>query len=84
MDRRPPCPPGLAIGTPNIWNDRSFGLAQAIWAVECGGFDIILLTETKIQTEAFSHNRLGYNVICSTVRLSSAGGAHGGVGLVSQ
>ena len=27
---------------------RGFGLAQAIWAVERGGFDVILLTKTNI------------------------------------
>ena len=50
--RRPPHPPGIAIRTLNIWDGRGFGLAQAIWAVEHGGFDVMLLTETKIQSEA--------------------------------
>ena len=45
------CPqrtPGLAIGTLNIQDGWGFGLAQAIRAVERGGFDMMLLTETKI------------------------------------
>ena len=57
--RRPRHPPGLAIGTLNIWDGRGFGLAQAIWAVEHRGFDVMLLTETNIKTEVYSHNHLG-------------------------
>ena len=42
--RRPPRPPGLAIGTLNIQDGRGFGLAQAIQAVERRGFDVMLIT----------------------------------------
>ena len=44
----------------------------------------MLLTKTKIQSEVYSHNRLGYNVTCSAARSSSAGGAQGGVGVVAR
>ena len=40
---RHPRPPGLAIGTLNIQDGRGFGLSQAIWAVERGGVDMMLL-----------------------------------------
>ena len=43
-----------------------------------------LLTKTKIQPEAYSHKRLGYNMTCSTERPSSAMGNHSGVGLVTR
>ena len=38
------------------------------------GLDVMLLTEKKIQTEAYSHNQLGYNVTCLSARPSSSGG----------
>ena len=59
-------------------------MAQAIQAIECEGFDVILLTKTKIQPEAYSYNHLGYNVTCLTARPSSDGGAQGSVGLVTM
>ena len=79
---RPPRPPGIAIGTLNISDGQFFGLAQAIRAVERGGFDVMLLTETKISTTAYCWNRLGYEVTCLTALPSRSGGAQGGVGLV--
>ena len=63
---------------------QGFGLVQAIWAVERGGFDVMLLTETKIFMMAYCWIRIGYNVTCSASRLSSAGRFHGGVGLVMR
>ena len=83
LRRQPPHPPRLAIGTLNIRDDRGFRLAQAIWAVECGGFDVMLLTDTKIQTEPSSHKCLGYDMTCSKVRPYSSRGYQGGVGLVT-
>ena len=59
-------------------------MVQTIWAVECRGFGTMMLTKTKIQSEANSHNRLGYNVTCLTARPSSAGGDQVGVGLVTR
>ena len=48
-------------------------IAQAIRAVERGGFDVMLLTETNIHTEAYSHNCLGYDVTCLAVRHTALG-----------
>ena len=50
--------------------------------MESGFFDVMLLTETKIQLEVYSHNRLGYDVTCSAACPSSARLDKGGVGLV--
>ena len=44
----------------------------------------MLLTERNIQTEAYSHNRLEYDVTCSKARLPSARGDQGGIGLVRR
>ena len=77
--RRPPRPPGLAIGTLNIRDGRGFGLAQAIRVVQRGYFGVMLLTETKISTTAYCRNRLGYDMTFSEARPTSAGGAQGGV-----
>ena len=49
--RRPRAPPGLAIRALNIRDGRGFWLAQAIQAMERGVFDVIMLTETKIQSD---------------------------------
>ena len=76
--------PRLAIGTLNIRDGQGFGLAQAIRAVERVFFDVMLLTKTKIQSEAYSQNRLGYNVTCLTAHPSSFGVAQGGIRLVKR
>ena len=57
--RRPLRTPGLVIGTLNILDVRGFVLAQAIQAVEHRGFDVMILTKTKISTTAYCQNRLG-------------------------
>ena len=44
----------------------------------------MLLPETDIQSEPYSHNRLGYKVTCSAMQPSSAGGAQGGVDMVMR
>ena len=59
-------------------------MAQDIREVERGGFDVMILTETKISTTAYCQNRLRYKVTCSAVRPSSARVAQGGVGLVTK
>ena len=44
----------------------------------------MLLTEMKIQSEAYLHNCFGYNVTCLANFTSSDRGAHVSVGLVTQ
>ena len=46
--------------------------------------NVMLLTETKIQLEEYSHNRLGYDVTCLAERPSSARGSQGGIGMVTR
>ena len=41
-------PRGIPPKTYNTRNGRGFSLAQAIWAVHLGSFDVMLLNETKI------------------------------------
>ena len=52
--------------------------------MERGGFDVMLLTEMKIQLKKYSHNQLGYAITWSAARPSSARGSRGGVGLVTR
>ena len=52
--------------------------------MERRGFDVMLLTKTKIQLEAYSHNRLSYDVNFSASRPSSAGGSQVGVRTVTR
>ena len=52
--------------------------------MECGGFDVMLLTEMNIHTEAYTHNRLGYELMCSKAHPFSAGGYQCGVGPVTR
>ena len=61
-----------------------FGLVQSIRAVESRGFGVMLLTETKIPTTAYFRNRLSYNMTFLVARMTSDGGAKGGVGLVTS
>ena len=71
----PLCPTGLSIGTLNIRDGQGFGLAKAIWAVEHGGFEVMVLTKTKISTLAYCWNRIGYKVTCLTARPTSSRGS---------
>ena len=49
--RCPPHPPGLAIRSLKIWDGGYFRLAQAIQAMERGGFDLMILTEKEIHMD---------------------------------
>ena len=42
----------------------------------------MVLTNTKITSKAYCHNRLGYDVVCSLVVTTATGGAQGGLDLV--
>ena len=42
----------------------------------------MIMTETKINNQAYCCNRLGYNVVCSLILMTGAGVAQGIVGLV--
>ena len=59
---RPQRPPRINIRTLIIWDILGFRLVQAIWAVERGFSDMILLTKKKIQSDMYSYNPLGYNL----------------------
>ena len=50
---RPPPPLRLFIGTYNILYGRGFGIDQDIRAVQVGGFDLMVLTETKANGQAY-------------------------------
>ena len=62
--RRPLHPQGLYIGTFNIHIGQGFRIMQDIQVVQIGGFDLIVLTETKVTNQDYCHNRLGYNMVC--------------------
>ena len=47
-------------------------------------FEVMLLAKTKIQIEAYLHNRMGYNITCSEAHPSRSGGYQGGAGLVMR
>ena len=53
----------MYLGTFNICNGRVFGLVQGIRAVQIGGFDLMILTETNITERDYCCNILGYNVV---------------------
>ena len=52
--------------------------------MEHRGFNVMLLTETKIQLEVYLQNRIRYDATCLAAQTYSAGGAQGGVGLVTR
>ena len=59
-------------------------MVQDIRAVEHRGFDVMLLTETKIKLEVYLYNCLGYGMTCSLSRPYRARVSQGGVGLVTR
>ena len=48
LSRNLPRPWGLSLGKYHTRNGQGSGIVQAIWAVERGGFDVMILTEKKI------------------------------------
>ena len=63
LRRQPSLPQGLSIETYNIRNGRGFEISQAIRVVQVGGFDLMILMETKVTVPAYCHNRLGYYMV---------------------
>ena len=59
-------------------------MTQAIHTVEIGGFDVMILTKTKISTTVYCWNWLGFEVTCSTAHPTSNGGDQGGIGIVTM
>ena len=56
------CPTRPQVLYPGVFNIRNiwgFGFAQAIWAAQIGGFDLMVLTENNITDQAYFCNRLG-------------------------
>ena len=62
--RRPLCLQGLSIRTFNICDGRGFGLVQDIRLVQIDGFNLMVMTETKVTNKAYCQNRMGYDVVC--------------------
>ena len=63
LRRRPPRPRRLSIGTFNIRNGWGFRITHAIRAVQIGGFDLMILMDTKVNNQAYCHNMMGYDVV---------------------
>ena len=75
LRRRTLRPWGLSIETFNIYGGHGIGLVQDIWAVQIGGFDLMVLTERKVTNQAYYHNRLGYYMVCYPNILTEYGGS---------
>ena len=58
-----PHPWVLSLRTLNINNGRGSGIAWSTQAVNIGGFNIMILTDTRITDEDYFRNRLGYDVV---------------------
>ena len=71
-----PLPQGLYLKTFNIRDGWGFEIVQSNQAVHIGGVDLLILTETNINVQDYFQNRLGYNVLCTLVITTAAGGAH--------
>ena len=79
---RSPRRQGLSLGAYNIFYGWGFGLDQAIQAFHLVRFDAMLLTNTKITSESYFHNRLGYDMVCFPAVTTDTIRAQGVVGLV--
>ena len=77
-------PWGLSLVNFNIRDVRGSRLAQAIRFVKIGGFDLMILMETKISNQDYFCNSLGYYVVFLPTIVTTYGGAKVGVGLVVQ
>ena len=54
-----PRPQELYIGIYNIRYGQGFEISQVIWEVQVGGFDLVVLKETKVTGQDYFRNRLG-------------------------
>ena len=57
-------------------------IAQAIQAARIGGFDLIIIMETKITNQAYCCNKMEYDVVCSKVIMSADDNAKGGLEMI--
>ena len=80
---RPPHQPRISIRTINIRDGRIFGIAQVVRVVDLGGFELMVLTKTKISIILYCQNWLGYDIVCLVHRSSRSSIAQGGMVLVS-
>ena len=58
-----PRPRGLSLGTYTIWEGQGPGITQAIRAARNCGFDLMIMTETKITYQSYCRTRMGYDVV---------------------
>ena len=82
--RQPPRPRGISINTFNIRDGRGLGLVHPTWKVQDGGFNLMVLTDTKVTNQAYSYNRLPYNMVCLPETKADDGLAQGGARLVAR
>ena len=52
--------------------------------MQIGGFNVIILMDTKVTNQAYFQNRLSYDVVCSFVIITNSVRVSGGLGLVVQ
>ena len=77
--RRTTYPRVLSLGALNIRNGRGSRLAQAIWVVKIGSFNLMILTEVKTTNHNYFRFSMGYKVICLSMSMTAAGGKQEGV-----
>ena len=58
------------------------GIVQDIQAERIGGFNLIIITETKITDQSYFHNKMGYDVVCLQAITTEDGNMQGEVGMV--
>ena len=74
---RPPRLRVLSLSNYHIRNVRGSGIVQAVQAARIGGFDLIILMETKITIQAYCQSRGGCGVVCSNAITAADGDTQG-------
>ena len=80
--RRPLHPQVLSLGKYHIRYSRGSGIAQAIWMVWIGSFDLIILMDANINDQGYCCNRMVYYVVFSKEIMTTDRDAQGGLGMV--
>ena len=52
----------MNLGMYSIRDGRGFGIPQAIRTIQMGNYNLMRLTETKVQDVLYCKKRLGYDV----------------------
>ena len=81
---RPPCTRRVSLRNYHIHDGRGSGLAEAVQVAWIGGFNLMILMDTKIIYQAYCQNRMVYDAVRLKEITTADGEAKGEVVMISR